>query len=218
MESEEKFLENKNRKWIFPVFGFIFSGLLTYYIAYGLYNLENSIYDRIRFDGLLETQFGDFGVRDALTEDIFLISYSYNFGIPRFYTKQYAIDPHMQMDYDVKMNFAAAATSATPFIFDPVTRYTFNNKQREEEFLIDGQVIANNPSLYAATYAKNKRNKEKLRLVSIGFNPDYDKGDLKSMSALDWINRLESIIVDAEVTTNSYMTEIVAEDYVRISC
>lgn len=130
LESEEKFLENKNRKWILPVFGFIFSGVLTYYVAYGLYNLENSIYDRIRFDGLLETQFGDFGVRDALTEDIFLISYSYNFGIPRFYTKNYAINPSKQMDYDVKMNFAAAATSATPFIFDPVTRYTFNNKQR----------------------------------------------------------------------------------------
>ena len=87
LESEKKFLENKNRKWIFPLVGLILSGVLTYYVAYGLYNLENSIYDRIKFDGLLETQFGDFGVRDALTDDVFLISYSYNFGIPRFYTK-----------------------------------------------------------------------------------------------------------------------------------
>lgn len=128
LESEKKFLENKNRKWLFPFVGLIGCGLLTYYVAYGLYNLENSIYDRIRFDDLLETQFGDFRVRDALTEDVFLISYSYNMGIPRFYTKHYASEPNKQMDYDVKMNFAAAATSATPFIFDPVTRYTFNNK------------------------------------------------------------------------------------------
>ena len=122
------------------------------------------------------------------------------------------------MDYDVKMNFAAAATSATPFIFDAVTRYTFNNKQREEEFLIDGQIIANNPSLYAAAYAKNQRNKEKVRVVSIGFKPQYDRGDLKTMNALDWLNRIDAVIVDAKVTSHSYLTEKVAEDYIRLSC
>jgi hypothetical protein len=66
-----------------------------------------------------------------LTDDIFVTAYSYNFGVPRFFTKFYAEKREYSLDYDVSMEFAAAATSATPIIFDPVIRNTFNNKKRD---------------------------------------------------------------------------------------
>ncbi len=110
-------------------------------------------------------------MKDALTDDLFLIAYSYNSGIPRFYTKVGATDPKYEKDYDVKMDFAAAATSATPYYFDPVTRYAYNNKKRYEEVLIDGSILANNPSVYAFIYAKYYRELPKVRVISIGSKP-----------------------------------------------
>lgn len=77
----------------------------------------------------------------------------------------------MHLDYDVRMDFAAAATSATPFMFDPVLRFTFNEKVRDEEMLVDGSMIANNPSLYALIYTKAWRNIENVRVTSLGFRP-----------------------------------------------
>lgn len=38
------------------------------------------------------------------------------------------------------------------------------------------------------------------------------------MNALDWINRIEKVIVDADVSSHSYLTNKVAEDYLRLSC
>ena len=63
------------------------------------------------------------------------------------------------------------ATSATPLFFDPYTRNIKKGRYRQTELLVDGGLIANNPSLYAAVYAKEILGKEKLRTVSIGFIP-----------------------------------------------
>ena len=159
-------------------------------------------------------------MKDALTDDIFLISYSYNFGIPRFYTKGYAKNQSRALDYDVKMDFAASASSATPFIFDPVIRYTFNNKKRDEELLIDGSVIANNPALYATVYAKNDRGKDNVRVVSIGFRPTPEKvsKNFTYMTALDWVQRLDEIILDAKVSSHNTLASLIAEDFHRFDC
>jgi hypothetical protein len=175
IKSENRFLENKNKKWIISCLGFILAGFFTYVVSLGIYELENSYYDRIKFDSLLDIHFGDFRVKDAVTDDIFLISYSYNLGKPRFYTKYNALDPALESNYDVQRDFAAAATSATPLVFDPVTRYTFENRERYEEFLVDGDIIANNPALYATLYAKNTRGQQNVRVFSIGFKTEPEK-------------------------------------------
>jgi patatin-like phospholipase/acyl hydrolase len=137
------------------VIGVLILGPLTYLGAFTIYEIDHSVYDRKKVDNLLDMHFGEFGVRDAVPDDLFMISYSYNFGIPRFYTKHFA--QNNEKDYDIRMDVAALASAATPFMFDPVTRKTFNNKKLDEELLIDGSVIANNPSLYALVYAKHHR-------------------------------------------------------------
>lgn len=126
-------------------------------------------------------------MKDALTDDLLLISYSYTHGIPRFYTKSHALDPAFYLTHDVDMSLAAAATSATPFYFDPVFRPIFNNRKRDTEALIDGTIIANNPSLYAMMYAKHWRKKDIVRVVSIGFKKHINNDkDLEVMNYYKW--------------------------------
>ena len=65
---------------------------------------------------------GSFNVKDALSDEVFLVSYSYNYAEPRFYTKTNAKDKFTKMDYDVSLDFAAEASSASPLFFDPLFR------------------------------------------------------------------------------------------------
>lgn len=115
------------------------------------------------------------------------------------------------------MDFAAAATSATPLIFDPVTRYTFNNKKRDTELLIDGNIIANNPSLYATVYARHHKQRNNITVISLGFRPI--KEDIKTnftfMKPIDWIERLSEILFDAEVTSHDWLTSKITNYYRR---
>lgn len=216
-EAEINFRENKQKRWIYAVLGFILFGTLTWVGSFTLYEIDHSYYDRRPYDHLLTASFGDYGVKDAITDDVFLISYSYNFRIPRFYTKYFALNSSYARDYDVPMDFASQATSATPLIFDPVSRYTFFNKKREEELLIDGNVIANNPSLYAAVYAREHRQKDKVRVVSLGFKPNLEdpKKNFTYMNPLGWVERLDEIIIDAEVTSHDWLTSKITHDYYR---
>jgi hypothetical protein len=62
-------------------------------VTYVVFYFDHAVYDRSELDQLLGINFGSYGVRDALTDDLFLIAYSYNNGIPRFYTKAVATDP-----------------------------------------------------------------------------------------------------------------------------
>jgi patatin-like phospholipase/acyl hydrolase len=108
-------------------------------------------------------------LRDAIAEEVFIIAYSYNNGQPRFYTKRNA--NNFSADYDLDLNEVAQATSATPLFFDPYTRKVRKGRYIQTELLVDGGLIANNPSLYASVYAKEILGHENLRTVSLGFIP-----------------------------------------------
>lgn len=192
-------------------------GFLGYFGSFAIYELDHSFYDRQKFDHLLSKSFGEFGIRDALTEDLFLIAYSYNFGIPRFYTKYFAGQRELSLDYDVRMDFAAAATSATPLIFDPVTRITFNNKKRDQELIIDGNIIANNPSLYATVYARHHKKMSNITVVSLGFRPILEDMSVNFtyMNPIEWVSRIDEIIFDAEVTSHDWLTSKITDYYRR---
>ncbi len=69
------------------------------------------------------------------------------------------------------MNEIAMATSATPLFFDPFTRIVKKGRYRTTELLVDGGLIANNPSLYATVYVKEFLKHDNVRTVSIGFIP-----------------------------------------------
>lgn len=63
------------------------------------------------------------------------------------------------------MDVAAGASSAAPLYFDPLV---YINGLGEEEMLVDGAIIANNPSLYAYIIAGEKNRGAKIRVVSLG--------------------------------------------------
>ncbi len=85
------------------------------------------------------------------------------------YTKRRAIESGS--DYDLDLNEVAMATSATPLKFDPYIRTTRRGRYRINELLVDGSLIANNPSLYATVYAKENLKHDNVRTVSLGFIP-----------------------------------------------
>jgi patatin-like phospholipase/acyl hydrolase len=81
------------------------------------------------------------------------------------------------------------ATSATPIFFEPFTRVVKKGRYRTTELLVDGGLIANNPSLYATVYAKEFLKRENVRTVSIGFIPlpAFSESSLyQEMSLIKW--------------------------------
>ena len=83
------------------------------------------------------------------------------------------------------MDIATAAASATPLYFDPLIYVNGNN---ETELLVDGAIIANNPSMYAFIYAAEHYNKKDIRVVSIGTGAENPgKVDPDNVSAFTWL-------------------------------
>jgi patatin-like phospholipase/acyl hydrolase len=61
--------------------------------------------------------FGKVNIREALTEEVFIVSFEYNTQQPRVFSKfAQKIDP---TNYDVTFTDAAEASSAAPVYFDP---------------------------------------------------------------------------------------------------
>lgn len=152
-------------------------------------------------------------MEDALSDDLFLLSYSYNIREPRYFTKNFAMNKTMSQDYDVEMVFATQATSATPYYFDPLIHHVKKDKNKgdsgfEEEILIDGTVSGNDPSMHAVIYAKNWRQKDNIRLVSLGFNPLSDETTkFEEWNGLDWLARYEEFIIDVRSSSHAFLAE-----------
>ena len=162
-EREGKYRESKQKKWIICVMGLILGGFLGYYIPITVYYLGNSNYNRAVIDGYLKQFFGHAKAHDILTDECLIVSYSYNAHEPRFYSKYEANrNPGI---YNVTLDIAAGGSSAAPGYFDPKV---FENGRGETEVLVDGGIIANNPSMYAFIFASEMNKKENVRVVSIG--------------------------------------------------
>jgi patatin-like phospholipase/acyl hydrolase len=101
-----------------------------------------------------------------VTDDVLIVSFDYNSFQPRFYSKQLALyDPNI---YNVRMAQAVGGSSAVPAGFPP--KYIFDG-YNQSEYLIDGGVIGNNPSLIAWSLKKfgnSTTGTKKLRILSLG--------------------------------------------------
>ena len=101
-------------------------------------------YDNKGIDKELRIVFGDKNWNDIITEDLFIVAFSYNEKEPRFYSKWFINnDPGT---YSVDIKNASASSSAAPLYFYP---NHYINGFGIEEFLIDGGLIATDPALYA---------------------------------------------------------------------
>jgi patatin-like phospholipase/acyl hydrolase len=166
----------------------ILFGLVAYGYCFALYYASYSQFDTIKYESVLTNSLSGLRLKDALTDEVFIISYSYNQGQPRFYTKLNA--EKYAPDYDLELNEIAMATSATPIFFEPFTRVVKKGRYRNTELLVDGGLIANNPSLYATVYVKEFLKRENVRVVSLGFipKPAFSESSLyQQMSAIKWV-------------------------------
>lgn len=212
---EGKYKENKQKRWIVAFIGLILGAVIGYFVTVGIFAATDSKYERENFDKILRSYFADYTVENALTEEVLIVSYSYNAREPRFYSKYEAkTKPEI---FNVTMDVAAAAASATPLYFDP---YIYVNGKGQREMLVDGQIIANNPSLYAFIYAAEKHEvkRDKIRVISIGTGVNkMPKINPKKVSAFTWLWNLSDLLVNVEVTANSHFTEFLigSENYRR---
>lgn len=82
--------------------------------------------------------------------------------------------------------------------------------------LIDGSLIANNPAMYAYVTSTLFKDQENVRVVSLGagtkraptINP-------KKVNALTWIENLQDLLFEVEVTTHAFFTSYISNDYHR---
>jgi hypothetical protein len=103
----------------------------------------------------------------CIPNDCLMIAYDYNNQEPRFYSKEFIkIDPGI---YDVSIGFASGASASMPGGFPPQVREDAYGLQ---EVMIDGGIIANNPSLVGRLIAEMKpqvkNGGKKIRILSLG--------------------------------------------------
>jgi uncharacterized protein len=65
----------------------------------------------------------------------------------------------------VTLDVAAGASSAAPGYFDP---RIYENGYGVREVLVDGAIIANNPSMYAFIFASEFKKNKDIRVISLG--------------------------------------------------
>ena len=92
-----------------------------------------------------------------------IVAYDYNSNSPRFYS-DYFYDQQPGF-YDILARDAVGASAAAPTYFDPLEH---KNNFSMEEMLIDGGVVANNPSLYAQLMSRYLLDHDDVLMISIG--------------------------------------------------
>lgn len=86
-ESEQKYRENKQKKWFFAIFGFIIGGLLGFYVPAVVEYIQKSFYDRTELDKIIDQMVGGINIQDSLTDEVMIVAYSFDMQQPRFYSK-----------------------------------------------------------------------------------------------------------------------------------
>jgi patatin-like phospholipase/acyl hydrolase len=114
-------------------------------------------YDEQPLEQFLKQIFGDIPLEEAVVPTL-VVSYDAANGKPFFFNSK---DAHDFLFWE-----AARATSAAPTFFKPA--YLYDRKDKQKLSLIDGGVVANNPSLYAYKTAKKMYpNAKKFHILSL---------------------------------------------------
>ena len=100
---------------------------------------------------------------------------------------------------------ATGASSAAPTYFDPKVQ---TNGYGMTELQIDGGIICNNPALYAYELAKNFRNQNKIRVVSIGTGEKTFSqfADAESVNKISYLKKLNEFMMNIDTyTAHNYL-------------
>ena len=156
--------------------------------------------------------FGDAMVTD-LVKEVCIISYEYISQTPRLYSKTFA--RQYPETNDVSVWDAAGATSAAPIYFNPKMRTTPSGV---EEYLIDGGVIENNPSMFAVTMVQNVMEiTQPIRLFSLGTGTAETKDIVaEDFSGLDWWIQTSTLMTSITQNNASFQSAYHSQNYLRL--
>lgn len=182
---------------------------------------------------VLQILLGDALIEDAVKETL-VTSYDIELRAPVFFTS----NPDREQSEGVdarkicagfKMIEAAMATSAAPTFFPPYKLTTAHRTDEGHYTLVDGGVLANNPSLIAMTEAlansikldkeKASEDKENLQhgdilLVSLGtgsFTRKYKYNNVKKWGQLQWVNPIIDIVLDSQSESVAYQLQSIMQ-------
>lgn len=114
---------------------------------------------------MAEKYYGETKMEDAIPDNLLIVAYSYNEAQPRFFSKQMRHEePGI---YNRKIKEAASSSASMPMAWAPKL---LNTSYRYQEVLIDGGIVANDPSMYAYIFSssdEDKYKKKNIRVLSL---------------------------------------------------
>jgi uncharacterized protein len=212
--------------------------IIGFYQKYG----QKVLGDKHSINALLGPKFGSKGREDVLkellgngfisdaVEETLITSYDTELRAPIFFTSEYGSEEIDSVEarkicVGFKMFEAAMATTAAPTFFTPYKLLTSHRTDEGYYSLIDGGVVANNPSLIAMTEmisTSKKRDREKTELerenlqhddilvVSLGtgsFTRKYKYNNVKKWGQLQWVNPMIDIVLDSQSESVAYQLQ-----------
>ena len=183
-----------------------------------------SKYTRKEKEEVLKDLLGETSLDQALKE-VIITSYATDKRMPLLFTSNYAkeelkSDKYRKICSGCKMYDAALATSAAPTFFRPYP-LDFLDTNRGNYLLIDGGVIANNPTSIAIIEAMKsyelKNNKpislDKILVVSLGTGTavEFFDREIDNWGLVQWVKPLIDIILSGQSEVIDYQLEQLLE-------
>ena len=204
-----EYLENKGKKWRVVIVTTLIFAVVFWFVLPKILNATISLYTREGIEKKTVEMFGDKKFDDILVDELMLVTFSYNARQPRIFSKYPSNRP--ENIYDVSLADASQASAAAPTYFNP--------KVIGNEVLIDGGVIANDPSFLAYLRSHYLYHMDNIRVFSIGTGQAIPKNisDPEDVNVLTWLNNMETLLMNAEINTHEFtITKMLqAKDYHR---
>lgn len=170
--------------------------------------LFNTPYQLTTMYDMTNNRFKNYKMKDAVT-DAFVLTFDTETNMPVPFT-------NYQDGYnEANMSMVAAATSVAPFYFSPINYY--DNKLQKNRTLIDGGLVAKNPSVFAYSEARKLNPGKEVFLLSLGAGyqekTDYNYDKLKNWGFLKYSLPTYTFMLDGVTNTNDiYMSSISSSD------
>eukprot|EP00347_Sterkiella_histriomuscorum_P015022 403358603 len=205
-QQDRKYHEKRGIKWIYALIGFVLWGIVGYFLVPGMYQVSKPNYDRRGFDRISEQIVGRVQLLDALTPEVLIVAFEYTKHEPRLFSK-YSARKQPEI-FNVTIINASQASSAAPVYFNP--------KVIGDQILLDGGLIANNPSLFSYLHSKYANEQKKIRLISLGTGAIYPDVLDPRMSNVEWFMEVGNLIANVEQFTQEYLMKmLLKEEYYR---
>jgi len=129
---------------------------------------------------------------------LLVASLDFQSGVPRFFKTN--------DDKNVKLSYAARASSAAPTYFPP------------KDGLVDGGVYINDPSMAALAEGYKLWNEEPMKMLSLGTGFSLVKETIKGGGLWDWATKILDVVMNGQMGFAAYQTGFTMghENFLRI--